>query len=46
MAVADTAKVRIWKQITTIWLKALHPMAVADTAKVRIWKQITTNELR
>ena len=42
--VADTTKVRIFKQITTGGVGgAKPPQVVADTTKVRIFKQITTN---
>ena len=44
--VADTTKVRIFKQITTqneMTLVQLY--VVADTTKVRIFKQITTSSL-
>ena len=41
--VCDTAKVRFFKQITTLSAKAVSRYAVVcDTAKVRFFKQITT----
>ena len=46
VVVADTTKVRIFKQITTS-LKSANAsgMVVADTTKVRIFKQITTQNI-
>ena len=42
MVVADTTKVRIFKQITTSFVTDIQLDVVADTTKVRIFKQITT----
>ena len=43
MVVADTTKVRIFKQITTTEQQGKFiANVVADTTKVRIFKQITT----
>ena len=42
LVVADTTKVRIFKQITTSFVTDIQLDVVADTTKVRIFKQITT----